>query len=94
MAEEVVYRFLATGEYHKDIESDYVSPTEIGRWKLSLGDGGHVHLLLDSPQDQPYWLGCDSIIEYDAKGDRLLISGPGYVGKQPLSRRHVPRQAG
>ena len=94
MTERIVYRFLPTGEYRKDTESDYESPTETGRWKLSLDDQGRVHLLLTSPQDQPYWLGSDSIIEYDADGDSLLISGPRYVGKPPLSRRHLPQAVG
>ncbi|NBB95864.1 MAG: hypothetical protein GVY16_09010 [Planctomycetes bacterium] len=94
MTERIVYRFLPTSEYRKDIESDYESPSEIGHWKLSLDDQGRVHLLLDSPQEQPYWLGSDSIIEYDPETDSLLVSGSRYVGKQPLSRRRQPHKTG
>jgi hypothetical protein len=89
MPERCVYTFAKDGTYKSALITDHTPPTTAGRWNLSTGKSGEVHLQLkvDKADEAKYaWLGEDSVIRYDRKRDVVVISGPGYAGEQMLMR--------
>jgi hypothetical protein len=85
------YTFHPDGTYENEYLTDYNVPKIKGEWRLYRDGPGALHLLLRSslPADDPdayYWLGPDSVIEYDELEDVLLVSGPKYVAVKELRR--------
>ena len=81
-----IYKFRADGHYKETLDQSDVLIHLSGTWKLTAGPENSVHLLLDSEKPL-YLLPADTVIEYDAVKDQVVISGKNVVGKQPLSRR-------
>jgi len=81
----LIYDFAEDGTFTRIHKSDFNAPPKSGTWKLLQDDHGRWHLLL-SGQGAGDWLGEDSIVEYDAKADKLMVSGGNYVGRIPLVR--------
>jgi hypothetical protein len=86
--EQYIYRFFPDGKYESTFRTDHTTPKEVGTWRLDQNETGQAHLKLHGPE-KSYWLLEDSILEYDQRIDKILVSGPRYVGRQPLDRQKV-----
>lgn len=84
LIEGYTYRFAADGTYTVIVCTDHNVPERSGRWRLEQDSAGRSHLLLKPVVGDCYWLQCDSIVRFDEALDRLIVSGPPYVGEQQL----------